>query len=762
MNPKLKLSAAALAALALALAPQAAQAQAVQDPPTPSEATSAVTSAQSALASFAPSLRTAQDDEYHLQASIPGANGLQFVTYTRTHKGLPVYGGEVTVSTDASGQVVNDITTGQQSVINVSTTPKVSAAAAAATSQARIKKVDSVSAPSLVVHAAGKTPRLAYATTVTGPANNRTVYVDALNGKVIDEVELVRDAEGRAHYVGTVQIDTQAGSMVDPNRRGLQCGGQNGSAFTGSAPWGNGGATDLTTACVDVLYGAQKEWDMLRDWVGRNGINGSGGGFPARVGLAQANAFWNGSYTNFGHNGASGAARKNLVSMDVVGHEYGHAIFQTTPGGAGSGNEAGGMNESTGDIFGALTEHFANNPNDPPDYLVGEEPALGGGPIRNMYNPSALGDPNCYTGTFPEVHAGAGPQNHWFYLLAEGNNPGGGKPSSPICSGGPSSVTGIGILKAGKIFMTTLNKKSAPWTHTKARVASLQAAKELFPGSCVEFNTVKAAWDAISLRAQPNEPTCEGQQNQFSLTLDPASGQVDPGGTTTSTVRTQVTQGSAQQITLRAGTLPSGVTAQFNPATITAGQTSTLTLTTTAGSPQGGHTIAVTADGAEFDQTANYRLTIGQVQNDFSFSINPTSGSTQPTGSTQTTISTQVTSGSAQQITLSATGAPNGVTVTFNPATITAGQTSQVTVSASGAAPGTYPIVLNGAGANASHSATYNLTVGTTQNEWAPFTAYTAGQIVTYQGSRYQCRQSHTSQPGWEPPNVLALWLPVS
>jgi chitinase len=44
---------------------------------------------------------------------------------------------------------------------------------------------------------------------------------------------------------------------------------------------------------------------------------------------------------------------------------------------------------------------------------------------------------------------------------------------------------------------------------------------------------------------------------------------------------------------------------------------------------------------------------------------------------------------------------------------------------------------------------------------WAVNTAYTVGQIVTYNGKRYQCRQSHTSLPGWEPPNVLALWLPL-
>jgi hypothetical protein len=37
--------------------------------------------------------------------------------------------------------------------------------------------------------------------------------------------------------------------------------------------------------------------------------------------------------------------------------------------------------------------------------------------------------------------------------------------------------------------------------------------------------------------------------------------------------------------------------------------------------------------------------------------------------------------------------------------------------------------------------------------------AYTVGDEVTYNGVTYKCRQSHTSQVGWEPPNVPALWL---
>jgi len=185
-------------------------------------------------------------------------------------------------------------------------------------------------------------------------------------------------------------------------------------------------------------------------------------------------------------------------------------VFQTTPGGAGSGNENGGINESTGDIFGALTEAFANNPNDPPDFTVGEEVNLvGSGPIRFMYNPSLAGDPNCYSSSIPntEVHAAAGPLNHWFYLVAKGNNPSGG-PVSPICSGGPASVTGVGIQTAGKVYYNAMLLKTSTWTYKKIRVATLTTAKALTPGVCTTFNTVKAAWNAIAVTAQAGEPTC--------------------------------------------------------------------------------------------------------------------------------------------------------------------------------------------------------------------------------------------------------------
>jgi chitodextrinase len=45
---------------------------------------------------------------------------------------------------------------------------------------------------------------------------------------------------------------------------------------------------------------------------------------------------------------------------------------------------------------------------------------------------------------------------------------------------------------------------------------------------------------------------------------------------------------------------------------------------------------------------------------------------------------------------------------------------------------------------------------------WQPNVAYTVGALVSYNTVTYKCLQSHTSQVGWEPPNVPALWQLVS
>jgi chitodextrinase len=45
---------------------------------------------------------------------------------------------------------------------------------------------------------------------------------------------------------------------------------------------------------------------------------------------------------------------------------------------------------------------------------------------------------------------------------------------------------------------------------------------------------------------------------------------------------------------------------------------------------------------------------------------------------------------------------------------------------------------------------------------WAVGVSYTVGEQVTYDGATYQCIQAHTSEAGWDPPAVPALWELVS
>ncbi|MFI6395453.1 M4 family metallopeptidase [Nonomuraea sp. NPDC050540] len=317
------------------------------------------------------------------------------------------------------------------------------------------------------------------------------------------------------YHNGTVLIDITLErayhSLVDPLRPGISCSTHYPTPLKmpfdvpiGSGrPWGR----NSVTACGDLMYGVQRMWDMLRDWLGRDGIDGVGGGVPARV-------EWNPPapvpppVVDF-------VFRRDAdnfpTSLDLVGHEYGHVVYRTTPGGAGEDNESHGLNEGAADIFGTLTEWYANNTVDRPDYVIGESLELPSGlPLRHTYDPSLDGHPGCYSDQIPDAEAPAasGPLRHWFYLLAEGSHPGGGNPASPICAGGPAAVSGIGIQKAGKIFMGALNHKTHSWRYTSARSASLAAAIALYGPLGPECATVQAAWDAVNVPSQPDDPSC--------------------------------------------------------------------------------------------------------------------------------------------------------------------------------------------------------------------------------------------------------------
>ncbi|BCJ43400.1 zinc metalloprotease [Actinoplanes ianthinogenes] len=509
-TPVVAATVAATAAAAVAVA-VAQPATAQTPPPSPQAAAQAASN----LLAAPPAALHASADEAFVQHDVITTDKLQYVPFDRTYKGLAVIGGDGVVVTDAAGQVQFTSVAQDAPLGTINTTPSLSAADSLKIAKSELKSVATVEGTKLIVLATTGTPALAWESTIRGTSaegpSRLTVDVDAASGKVLRTYEHVTDVTGTGTgwINGSVSLDTTLSgstySLKDPSITSLTCqDASTNTTFSGTDnAWGNGTGTNKETGCVDAFYVAQKEKGMLSSWLGRTGFSSSGGAWPIRVGLNDQNAYYDGTQVQIGKN----TANQWISSADVVGHELGHGIDDNTPGGISNGN----TQEFVADVFGAATEAYANNPNDPPDYQVGEEINLvGSGPIRYMYNPSLAGDDNCYSSSTPsqEVHAAAGPGNHWFYLLAEGTNPTNGQPSSSRCSGS-GAITGVGIQTATKIMYNAMLMKTSSSSYLKYRTWTLTAAKAL-DSTCGLFNTTKAAWDAVSVPAQSADPTCTG------------------------------------------------------------------------------------------------------------------------------------------------------------------------------------------------------------------------------------------------------------
>jgi Zn-dependent metalloprotease len=450
-----------------------------------------------------------------VQGAVVSSGRSHYVPYERTYAGLPVVGGDFVLVTDHAGQIIYSSVARDRPIDVPSITPTLTRAAAEAIAANQLRSVTRLEGTQLVLHAMDPTARLAWESTVDGIGadgiSRLTVDVDALTGAVLRTQERVMHGTGTAAWNGPnpVALNTsQSGGtflMRDPTISNLSCqDAANNTIFSGpDDAWGNGNATVRETGCVDALFGAQTEARMLSQWLGRNAMDGAGGAWPIRVGLNQLNAFYDGTQVQIGHN----SVNQWIGSIDVIAHEMGHGIDDHTPGGI----SANGTAEFIADAFGAATEWFANEPApfDVPDFTVGEQINLtGNGPIRNMANPALLGAPGCYSSAIPstEVHAAAGPGNHWFYLLAEGSNPGNGQPASPTCNG--STVVGLGVQTAIEILYNAMLMKTTGSSYVRYRTWTLQAARNLFPNTCTQFNAVRAAWDAVGVPDQPGDPIC--------------------------------------------------------------------------------------------------------------------------------------------------------------------------------------------------------------------------------------------------------------
>ena len=474
-------------------------------------------------------LERADKDAFVRTGTYSGDAGVFSMAYERTHEGLRVVGGDFVVLANAEGQVVGS-SVAQEAPVSISgTTPRIAAERATAAASAQVDRVADASAPELVIWHRESGTRLAYEVQVRGTDAGgpswQYVWVDATNGTVLESREQIAHGSGTAAYSGPnpLPIATSGSgssfTMTDPTATTLKCqDAATNATFSGTDDlWGNGNATSRETGCVDALYAAQQMKSMMSSWLGRNGMNGSGGWVPIRVGLNDINAYYDGTQIQIGKNQAGAW----ISSMDVVVHEFGHGVDDKTPGGI----SGGGTQEFIGDALAAATEYYDGQvaPYDSPDHTVGEEVNLvGQGPIRDGSNPANVGDPACYTSSIPtaEVHAAAGPGDHWFYLLSRGG--------VSTCDG--TSVAGLGEQAAIKVLYNAMLMKTTSSNYLKYRTWTLTAAKNL-DSTCAQFNAVKNAWDAVNVPAQTADPTCGTTTTPPTTTPPPTGGNVlaNPG-----------------------------------------------------------------------------------------------------------------------------------------------------------------------------------------------------------------------------------------
>lgn len=482
------------------------------------------------------------NDRFVARDVIVDADGTEHVRFDRTYAGLPVIGGDVVVH--SRGGRFKGVSLTQRGALNLSPRAAVRADVAIVAAGAEFgSSFVGMPGSSLVVYARDKgAARLAWqvafkGTDAAGDPVDSTYIVDARTGKVLDRWSNFEHARrgsvclsttntpatgtGKTLYAGNAPINTtNCGASFDMRDqvrgRGYTTNMKNGTFGRGAIfndadnVFGNNATSDVASAGTDAHFGTSMTWDYFKDIHGRNGIANDGKGALTRVHFYTNynNAFWSEACFCMTFGDGDGVTFGPLVSLDIAGHEMTHGVTNRSANLVYS-RESGGLNEATSDIFGTMVEFYANNPVDPPDYLLGEKIFLANASgiryaLRIMYNPIGDGrSPNCYNSNLGnlDVHYSSGVANHFFYLLAEGTTPktySGVNHTSPTCNS--STLAGIGRDKAGKIWYRALTVyMTSDTNYAGARVATLNAASDLYGAASAERAAVAATWSAVSV-----------------------------------------------------------------------------------------------------------------------------------------------------------------------------------------------------------------------------------------------------------------------
>ena len=287
-------------------------------------------------------------------------------------------------------------------------------------------------------------------------------------------------------------------------------------------------------------------YDWLLRETGRNGYDDNGASMLTVVnysGEGDNNAYWDGSRIVVWS--WSTGWRSLAGCPDVIAHEWGHAVTETTSNLVYQ-KEPGALNESFSDMIGAAFE-FAHDTLDVPDWYMGENGLISGNGFRSMSDPHEFSDPDYYGTTDPYwvdvdgcspsyyndycgVHTNSGVGNKWFFLLSDGG------------THHSVTVTGIGVENA---FLIAYRANAYYWNsqtdYHEAALGTISAAHDLDPSGAWELQ-VAQAWNAVGVSTPspslafdyPNglpETTIPGQATTFEVVVSGTLGGVPVSNT---------------------------------------------------------------------------------------------------------------------------------------------------------------------------------------------------------------------------------------
>lgn len=211
----------------------------------------------------------------------------------------------------------------------------------------------------------------------------------------------------------------------------------NGSTLPGTPVRSAGDPSSGDPVVDEAADGITATLSLYADAFARSSYDGQGAQVVLTVHYEQDydNAFWNGEQLVFG-DGDGKVFGPFTKPVDVLGHEFTHAVTQFTAG-LEYQDQPGALNESVSDCFGmCVKQRVLGQTADQADWLVGEGiflPGVQGRALRDMAHPGTayddptlgkdpqVGDMADYVDTTDDnggVHINSGIPNRAFYLVS--------------------------------------------------------------------------------------------------------------------------------------------------------------------------------------------------------------------------------------------------------------------------------------------------------------------------------------------------------